>query len=183
MLFSTALLKINHFTTHNEKQANYVERLIKTIKNRIRRYMSEKRTERYIDVLKNIVISYNNTWHSGIQSEPINVTKENERKLWWQMYWPDMKTLKSEKKKKRNKFAFKVGNKVRISLLRSSFQREYDNKWSYEIFKIIRRYIRQDQPIYVLSDWFGERVEGTFYQAELQKVDVNNKPWKVEYVD
>ena len=91
---------INHFTTHNEKQANYVERLIKTIKNKIRRYMSEKRTERYIDVLKNIVISYNNTWHSGIQSEPINVTKENERKLWWQMYWPDMKKLKSEKKKK-----------------------------------------------------------------------------------
>ena len=93
--------KINHFTTHNEKQANYVERLIKTIKNKIRRYMSEKRTEHYIDVLKNIVISYNNTWHSGIQSEPINVTKENERKLWWQMYWPDMKKLKSKKKKKK----------------------------------------------------------------------------------
>ena len=34
--------KITHFTTHNEKQANYVERLIKTIKNKIRRYMSQK---------------------------------------------------------------------------------------------------------------------------------------------
>ena len=36
--------------------------------------------------------------------------------------------IENWEEKKRNKFAFKVGNKVRISLLRSSFQREYDNK-------------------------------------------------------
>ena len=35
-----------------------------------------------------LVNSYNKSWHTGIQSEPINVTKENENKLWWQMYWP-----------------------------------------------------------------------------------------------
>ena len=91
--------KITHFTTHNEKQANYVERLIKTIKNKIRRYMSQKRTERYIDVLQDMVNSYNKTWHSGIQSEPINVNKNNEKKLWWQMYWPD----ENKKKKKERK--------------------------------------------------------------------------------
>ena len=69
-------------------------------------------------------------------------------KLWWQMYWPYRKKLIKKKKKKKSTFLLKVGDKVRISLLRSSFQWEYDNKWSYEIFKIIRRYIRQDQPIY-----------------------------------
>ena len=179
--------KIAHFTTHNEKQANYVERFIKTIKNKVRRYMSHKRTERYIDVLQNMVHSYNRTWHSGIQSEPVNVNKTNEKKLWWQMYWPDEKnnmTLKKKNKKRSRKrmFAYKVGDKVRISQLKTSFQREYDNKWSYEIFKIIRRYIRQDQPIYIISDWFGERVEGTFYQKELQKVDINQKPWRVEEI-
>ena len=98
------------------------------------------------------------------------------------MYWPDRKKLIKKKKKKKSTFLYKVGDKERISLFRSSFQWEYDNKWSYEIFKIIRRYIRQDQPIYVISDWFGERVEGTFYQPELQKVDINNKPWNIETV-
>ena len=174
--------KISHFTTHNEKQANYVERLIKTIKNKIRHYMAERRSDHYIDILKKIVHSYKNTWHSGIQSEPVNITKENEWKLWWQMYLPDRKKLIKKKKKKKSTFLLKVGDKVRNSLLRSSFQWEYDNKWTYEIFKIIRRYIRQDQPIYVISDWFGERVEGTFYQPELQKVDINNKPWNIETV-
>ena len=74
-----------------------------------------------------------------------------------------------------------MGDKVRISQTRKSFQREYDNKWTYEIFKISRRYIRQGQPIYVLTDWFGERIEGTFYQKELQKVDINQKRWKIEH--
>ena len=66
--------------------------------------------------------------------------------------------------------------------MKTAFQREYDNKWSYEIFKIIRRYIRQDQPIYTISDWFGEKIEGTFYQKELQKVYTNQKPWRVEEI-
>ena len=74
--------------THNEKQANYVERFIKTIKNKIFKYMVEKNSPRYIEVLPKIVHSYNRTWHSGIRSEPINVNKTNEKQLWWQMYWP-----------------------------------------------------------------------------------------------
>ena len=66
---------ITHFVTHNEKQANYVERFIKTIKNKIFKYMVEKNSPRYIEVLPKIVHSYNRTWHSGIRSEPINVNK------------------------------------------------------------------------------------------------------------
>ena len=67
---------ITHFVTHSEKQANYVERFIKTIKSRIFRYMVEKNTARYIDVLPKIVDSYNRTWHSGIHSEPVNVIRK-----------------------------------------------------------------------------------------------------------
>ena len=58
--------KITHFTTHGVKQANYVERFIKTIKSKIYRYIVQNNTPRYIDVLDKLVKSYNNTWHSGI---------------------------------------------------------------------------------------------------------------------
>ena len=57
---------ITHFVMHSEKQANYVERFIKTLKSKIYRYMVEKKSPRYIDVLPKIVDSYNRTWHSGI---------------------------------------------------------------------------------------------------------------------
>ena len=178
---------ITHFTTHSEKQANYVERFIKTIKGKIYRYMTEKSSNRYIDILPNLVRSYNNTWHSGILSEPVNVNKENESRLWWQMYWPEEEYIKKEKpcdkRNRQKKFIFKVGDKVRISYLRKSFQREYDTKWSYEIFVVTERFLRQDQPIYRIADWFGDPLEGTFYQKELQKVDTRwHKPWKVQEV-
>ena len=66
--------------------------------------MVEKNSARYIDILPQIVKSYNNTWHSGIRSEPINVTKKNERQLWWQMYWPKEPFDKTLRRKKRIPF-------------------------------------------------------------------------------
>ena len=166
---------INHFTTHSEKQANYVERFIKTIKSRIWRHIRSQNSRRYIDVLQKLVDSYNKSWHSGILSEPINVNKGNENRLWWQMYWPKDFGVKKDEKKvgdKKVKFLFKVGEKVRISHLRSAFQWEYDIKWSGEIFKISKRFVRQGQPMYRIIDWFNKPVKGTFYQKELQKVNV-----------
>ena len=143
--------------------------------------MRAKNSSRYIDVLPQLVESYNKSWHSGIQMEPVNVDKSNESKLWWQMYWPRENVKKV--KDYRIKFLFKVGDKVRISHLRSAFQREYDTKWSNEIFKVLKRFVRQGQPIYRIVDWYDKPVKGTFYQKELQKIDVKDTDlWKVEKV-
>ena len=173
---------IVHFVTHNEKQANYVERFIKTLKSRLSRYMIEKNTRRYIDVLQKIVTSYNHTWHSGIRSEPVNVTKQNEKQLWWQMYWPKEPYIK-KKKKQKIKFALNIDDRVRSTYTRSPFHRAYDSKWTGEIFKVSRRFIRQDQPIYTLVDWYDNPVKGTFYQNELQKIETTNEDmFKIEKV-
>ena len=162
---------IKHFTTHGVKQANYVERFIKTIKSKIYRYIVQNNTPRYIDILPQLVNSYNNSYHSGIKEIPSQVNKDNEKKLWWQMYWPDKVYIKKETKRKRKlHFKFNIGDKVRVSYRRSAFERAYNAKWSSEIFKIIRRFKRDGQPIYKISDWFNKPEKGTFYQAELQKV-------------
>lgn len=176
--------KIANFVTHNETQANYVERFIKSIKSKIFRYMNHNNTERYVDVLSKLVDSYNNTFHTGIQSEPINVRKENESKLWWQMYWPkDYPKIKKENEKKKSPFLFNIGDKVRMSHLRKAFQREYDSKWSSEIYKVSYRFLRQEQPIYKIKDWFNEPIQGTFYQTELQKVDSPEEDfWKINQI-
>ena len=107
---------IVHFVTHSEKQANYVERFIKTLKGKIYRYMVQKNTPRYIDVLSKLVDSYNKTWHSGIHMEPINVNKKNEKQLWWQMYWP---REPYDPNKKVISYAFKVGDHVRTTYIDS----------------------------------------------------------------
>ena len=63
--------------------------------------MVERNSAQYIDILPKLVESYNRTWHSGICSEPINVNKTNEQKLWWQIYWPKEPYIKKKKKKKK----------------------------------------------------------------------------------
>ena len=37
---------------------------------------------RYIDVLQDLVDSYNKSKHRSIQKKPINVTLKNEREVW-----------------------------------------------------------------------------------------------------
>ena len=164
--------KINHFFTHNEKQANYVERFIQTLKRKIYRLMKELKTNKYINHVPQLVSGYNGSFHSGIQAVPEQVNETNETKLWWQMYWPKepapLPGVKTPRKRK-CAFLFQVGDKVRMTLTKTAFQREYSARWSEEIFIIADRFIRQDLCMYKLKDWAGEPIEGTFYQAELQE--------------
>ena len=161
---------INHFVTHSEKQANYVERVIQTIKKKIFRYMVAKNTREYVNVIEDMVTAYNNTWHNGIQERPIDVNPSNEKKLWWQMYWPKTPYKRRKRgRKKKVRFRYKIGAVVRMSILRSAFQREYLTRWTIELFKISDRFVRQGQPIYKLVDWNNDPVKGTFYENELQE--------------
>ena len=76
---------------------------------------------------------------------------------------------------------FKIGDSVRISHVKHAFEREFMEKYTGEIFTIKRRALKQDIPMYRLQDLCGEELIGSFYQAELQKVE---KPevWEVEKV-
>ena len=166
------LFRIRHFTTSGEKQANFVERFIQTLKSRLYRFIIQKNSPRYVDDLQDIVHSYNNTFHSGIQMEPAYVNEHNENVLWWQMYLPDeFFTGKKVKKFRKKPFELSVGDHVRISHPPEKLKRKYDQNWTSEIFQIAERFHRYEIPIYKLQDIAGEPVKGTFYEPELQKVD------------
>ena len=51
--------------------------------------------------------------------------------------------------------------------------REYSQKWTGELFKIDTRFRREGVPVYTILDWDGERVDGTFYEPELQPVTID----------
>ena len=51
--------------------------------------------------------------------------------------------------------------------------REYSQKWTGELFKIDTRFRREGVPVYTILDWDGERVNGTFYEPELQPVTID----------
>ena len=67
------------------------------------------------------------------------------------MYWPK-EPYDPNRKKHEIKYAFKIGDRIRTTFLCTLFQCEYDTRWTGEIFKITRRFMRQGQPIYKLAD-------------------------------
>ena len=56
--------------------------------------------------------------------------------------------IKNEERMKKNTFKFKVGDFVRISRTRKTFTREYDQRWSGELFQIVNRDGTQRYPTY-----------------------------------
>ena len=164
------------FAQNTEIKANYVERVIKTIKSKMYRY-------NYIGELQKISGSYNKTYHRTIGMTPNKVTKGKETNLCWKMYWLKKVSTESKSKTIRKPFRFKVGDKVRITYIRDIFTREYDEKWTSEIIKVTQRIMRGGLPIYRLKDFHDEEIKGTFYQSELQKVDVRDDDiWKIETI-
>ena len=64
------------YSTNNEGSSVVAERLIRTLKSKIYKYMTSISKNVYIDKLNAIVNKYNNTYHATIKMKPIDV-KDN----------------------------------------------------------------------------------------------------------
>ena len=120
-------------------KANFVERVIWTLKKSLWGYMCAT-NYRYIDVLKDIIHSYNNTKHHTMGMKHSEVTKGHvDRCLWWHMYKPTVSYEKSHEIAK-VPFAYKKGDKVCISHMVKTFERACDEKWMREIFEVVKSF-------------------------------------------
>ena len=93
---------IEMYSTNNEGKSVNVERFIRTLKNKIYKYMTSISKNVYIDKLDDIIKKYNNTYHTSIKMEP------------------DFKKEVNDKDPK-----FKVGDHVRISKYKNIFAKGY----------------------------------------------------------
>ncbi len=88
--------KIGHVYTSNLSQAALIERCWKSLKKRMIKYMEDKKTKKYIDVLDQLVQGYNNTFHSVIGMTPNEVRREKHAEAYYNM-------LLDAKRRKRKK--------------------------------------------------------------------------------
>ena len=158
------LYDIELYSTENEEKSSIAERWIRTMKEKMFKYFTDYNTNKYIDVLPDLVEDYNNTVHSSTKLTPIEASKEkNELKVWRNLYPDRYKTSRLNPK-------FSVGDEVRITKKKKVFEKGYTTRWTEEIFTI--KEIRETNPItYKLEDLQGEEIKGTFYEPELQKTE------------
>jgi Integrase core domain/Chromo (CHRromatin Organisation MOdifier) domain len=152
---------IKFYTSENEDiKAAVVERFNRTLKSKMYRYFTHASTRRYLDVLPDLLNSYNRTFHRSIGMAPVDVTSENEDVVMRRLYPVKPKTFK---------WKYRAGDRVRISMQRRPFRKGYEGRWSEEIF-VIRDRLQTVPVTYALEDLAGEPIKGKFYEQEVQKV-------------
>ncbi len=177
--------KIGQTLTSNQSQAAFIERW-KSIKKRIVKYMDDKRTSRYVDIIQDVVKGYNETYHSAIKMAPNDVNRDNDllvefnEMMFRKSKEPNCKKVKVEIQKdpvvptlpkvRKRKFEFPIDTPVRVTLRRNKIVSEYDERWSKEIFYVDSRKIRDGLDVYKIRDEEGEVLIGNFYRQELQRV-------------
>ena len=164
---------VNHFATHNEAtKASIVERFNRTLKTRTWRYFTKTQSVRYVDVLQAFMRSYNDTYHRSIGMAPSEVTSTNQETVWQRLYAHESVGTPNSR----------VGDRVRISKAKQHFEKGYMANWTEELFTIVDAHWA-DPPVYHLVDWHGDKLDGTFYEPDLQKVVVpKGKTYRVEPV-
>ena len=71
---------IEIYSTQNEGKSIVAEGFIKTLKNKINKYMTSTSKNAYIDILDGIVNKYNNIYHNSIKMKSVDV-KSSKRML------------------------------------------------------------------------------------------------------
>tara|TARA_Y100000296_G_C5083154_1_gene210989 strand:- start:265 stop:807 length:543 start_codon:yes stop_codon:yes gene_type:complete len=128
------------------------------------KYFSANNTNRYIDILEKLIEKYNDTKHRTIGCTPrIARQPSSYERVFKKLY------EKQSKERRQNIIPhFQIGDTVRISKKKKTFEKGFTPNWTEELFTI-RKVKETKPPTYTIQDFNGDPIEGSFYGAELQK--------------
>ena len=129
------------YSTNNEGKSVVAERLTRTLKTKIYKYMTAVSKNVYIDKLDDIVNEYNNTYHKAIKMKPADI-KDNGY-----IYFSKEVNDKDSK--------FEVDDCVRISKNKNIFAIGYFPNWSEEV-SVIKKVKNTVPWTHVINDLNGE---------------------------
>jgi hypothetical protein len=108
---------VHFFTTYNEEiKASIVERFNRTLKTQKWKYFAHRETLTYVDVLSEMVTSYNHTVHRTIGIPPAEVTWANQTTVSKRLYG---------RKRPKKSCKFSPRDRVRLSKAKRTFKKGY----------------------------------------------------------
>ena len=147
-----------YFADANEKyRTGLGERVIGTLKNLIKRYLTQNNTTKYIDVLSALVYNYNDTIHKATNTRPSVAIRTGQ--TFPKPFDKEIKPLK-------------VGDKVRILEKRTKFTKGDAPYYSKDVYEVSGR----DKNRYVLiNPQTGHELVKRFGRHQLYKINDVNK--------
>ena len=160
--------EINHYYSNNSSiKCSVVERFNKTLKYKMFKYFTMTGKRRYIDVLNDIVDSYNNSYHRSIKMCPNEVNEENYKNVFMNLY--KFKN-KREILRKNRKADLPKDAAVRIKYEKKNLDRGFYPNWTDQIFIIYKSTPGSKKVFYHLKTQEGQALKKRFYPEEIQKV-------------
>ena len=143
-----------------------VDRVHRTIRDRLYKYFSYKNSYSYIDRLANFVAGYNARVHSSTGFAPADVTDSDVLTIWERLQkWRD-RVIKPK---------YSVGQHVRINKEKATFAKSSEQNFSTEVFRIVKVIPRTPSPVYELEDLNKQLIDRFFYQEELTPLNISKQ--------
>jgi transposase InsO family protein len=157
---------ITLYSTYSESKVVVAERFIRTLKNWIWRYFTAKHTRDWVSFLDDLNDYYNHQKHRSIKMKPVDAIKpENHDAVFQNLYGEYFDTLANAEPQQPK---FHVGDIVRLSRTKGSFEKGYHDNFTRQTFKV-DEVLPTQPPTYRLKDMLNKAYEGSFYEEELLK--------------
>lgn len=157
----------------NDYHCPFVERVIRTLKEKLFQAMTSEYTRRWVDLLPRIVDTYNKTSHSSTKFTPLEAS---DPKNFLNVVYNSVPLVNNQI----SKYKFKIGDYIRILKARSALDKGYLPRFTWEIFRV-KAYANTNQPTdkqsvpaYILEDLDGEEIQhAVFYEPEMVYIHPN----------
>lgn len=152
---------IRHYALGGKHKASVAERFIRTLKTRLEKYFWHIKKPKWIDILDTIMSNYNGTYHRSIKMAPKEVSLENRKEVFRNLYPNSTDRITPR---------LKIGDKVRLLQTKNIFSKGYSRSWTLEIYTISAAFSDSEADYYLISDSAGNQLTQKKYFWELNLV-------------
>ena len=161
------LKNIQHYSRYTDKGPSIAERVIRTIRNLLKKPVFLAGEASWINELPSVIKQYNNTIHHSTKMTPIQASKKSNEKLVYN-------NLKDDRKFRKPKF--KLGQLVRTADIKKVFSKGDSTNYSYKLYTITE-VIHDTIPSYRI-DYYPERYNQNLLLPTKLTLEQNNKIMK-----
>lgn len=160
------------YHTYGEHKSSICERFNRSLKSIMWQRFTEEQNHKWIHILPDLLKEYNNKIHKSIKMTPVEASKKTNENALLEYQYGD--TLEAAKDPENTDTKIKLGDWVRVSKIKRTFEKGYTPNWSTEVFKVVAKNLVVP-PTFKLQDWYGETLQGSFYEKELQKTELGDQ--------
>ena len=158
---------IQHYSRYTDKGPSIAERVIRTIRNLLKKPVFEKGKADWISELPSVIKQYNNTIHSSTKMKPIDASKKSNEKEVYSNLQDKRKILNPK---------YKLGQLVRTADIKRVFSKGDSTNWSYKLYTITE-VIHDTIPSYRI-DYLPERYNQNLLLPTKLSLEENNQVMK-----